>query len=462
LDRAAWEWSGEWTVTYETFRDMGAAFMVALVLIYILVVWEFGNFRIPLVIMAPIPLTLLGIIPAHLIMFKLGLGGEFTATSMIGWIALAGIIVRNSILLVDFSIHEVQKGVPVAESVIRACKTRTRPIVITALALVAGSSVIFTDPIFQGMAISLASGVLVSTLLTLVVIPLGCVAASKDLCEVAAATAPASGSVPCVAAEAKKAQKKVPKKSKGSALVTVWGFVVEGIAIAFYLIRGIFLLLYDLVKSLVKKKKPAAKPVRPAAGRAGGGSSSATPAAAPASRTGDEPSAMTGNTAPATAREQSAIAGNTEERQDEVAIAKGQPDSPVPEQDVGSAAPEAAAKAPESDEGIAASVEPVSPAPEANIPEPVSEEPAQAVPDEPAGAQAVAKEDRGNASADRTSAKAGVERKGVKKKGTARKRVTKKVTEKSSGTEKQTLVQKKAQRRGIRLKVDEGKGPGFD
>ena len=137
---------------------MGAAFMVALVLIYILVVWEFGNFRIPLVIMAPIPLTLLGIIPAHFVMFELGLGGEFTATSMIGWIALAGIIVRNSILLVDFSIHEIQQGVPVAEAVIRACKTRTRPILITALALVAGSSVIITDPIFQGMAISLLSG----------------------------------------------------------------------------------------------------------------------------------------------------------------------------------------------------------------------------------------------------------------------------------------------------------------
>ena len=146
----SWEWAGEWTVTYETFRDMGAAFVVALVLIYILVVWEFGNFRIPLVIMAPIPLTLLGIIPAHFVMFALGMGGEFTATSMIGWIALAGIIVRNSILLVDFSIHEIQKGVPVDEAVIRACKIRTRPILITALALVAGSSVIITDPDLPG------------------------------------------------------------------------------------------------------------------------------------------------------------------------------------------------------------------------------------------------------------------------------------------------------------------------
>ncbi|MES9904125.1 MAG: efflux RND transporter permease subunit, partial [Sedimenticola sp.] len=175
------EWTGEWTVTFETFRDMGGAFMVALVLIYILVVWEFGNFRIPALIMAPIPLTLLGIIPAHAI-----LGAEFTATSMIGWIALAGIIVRNSILLVDFAVHEIQRGIPVTEAVIRSCKTRTRPIIITALALVCGSGVILTDPIFQGMAISLASGVLVSTILTLVVIPLGCINASRSLCEVAA------------------------------------------------------------------------------------------------------------------------------------------------------------------------------------------------------------------------------------------------------------------------------------
>lgn len=183
--RSGFEWAGEWTVTYETFRDMGLAFGAALVLIYILVVWEFGNFRIPALIMSPIPLTLLGIIPMHALFFALGLGGEFTATSMIGWIALAGIIVRNSILLVDFSIHEVQKGTPVPEAVIKACKTRTRPILITAFALIFASSVIFFDPIFQGMAISLASGVLVSTILTLVVIPLGMVSASDSLCEAA-------------------------------------------------------------------------------------------------------------------------------------------------------------------------------------------------------------------------------------------------------------------------------------
>jgi multidrug efflux pump subunit AcrB len=174
--RSGFEWGGEWTVTYETFRDMGLAFGVALVLIYMLVVGEFGNFVTPAVIMAPIPLTLLGIVPGHWIM-----GADFTATSMIGFIALAGIIVRNSILLVDFSIEEVAKGLTVTEAVISACKARTRPILITALALVAGSSVILTDPIFQGMAISLLFGVLVSTLLTLVVIPLGCVSAGRHL-----------------------------------------------------------------------------------------------------------------------------------------------------------------------------------------------------------------------------------------------------------------------------------------
>jgi multidrug efflux pump subunit AcrB len=174
--KSGFEWGGEWTVTYETFRDMGLAFGVALILIYMLVVGEFGNFVTPAVIMAPIPLTLLGIVPGHWL-----LGADFTATSMIGFIALAGIIVRNSILLVDFSIEEVERGAGVTEAVINACKARTRPILITALALVAGSSVILTDPIFQGMAISLLFGVMVSTLLTLVVIPLGCVSAGRHL-----------------------------------------------------------------------------------------------------------------------------------------------------------------------------------------------------------------------------------------------------------------------------------------
>ncbi|MCF6198585.1 MAG: efflux RND transporter permease subunit [Hyphomicrobiaceae bacterium] len=167
-----YEWGGEWTVTFETFRDMGGAFMVALILIYMLVVMEFGNYRLPGIIMAPIPLTLIGIIPGHWL-----LGAEFTATSMIGWIALAGIIVRNSILLVDFSKHQVEKGVPLREAVIQAVVTRTRPILITQLTMIAGAFSIIHDPIFQGMAISLMFGAMVSTVLTLFIIPLACVKA---------------------------------------------------------------------------------------------------------------------------------------------------------------------------------------------------------------------------------------------------------------------------------------------
>ena len=173
-DKIGFEWTGEWTVTYETFRDMGIAFGVALVLIYILVVWEFGNFTLPAIIMAPIPLTLIGIVPGHWFM-----GAEFTATSMIGFIALAGIIVRNSILLVDFAKHQILAGYSLREAVILSSETRMRPIMITAFALVAGSFVILFDPIFQGMAVSLLFGVLVSTVLTLVVIPLGCTSAAN-------------------------------------------------------------------------------------------------------------------------------------------------------------------------------------------------------------------------------------------------------------------------------------------
>jgi multidrug efflux pump subunit AcrB len=288
---SAIEWGGEWTVTYETFRDMGAAFMVALVLIYMLVVWEFGNFRIPALIMAPIPLTLLGIIPAHFIFFSAGWGGEFTATSMIGWIALAGIIVRNSILLVDFSIHEIQHGSSVVEAVIQACKTRTRPIMITALALVCGSSVIFFDPIFQGMAISLASGVMVSTILTLIVIPLGCIKASKDLIEVAAATAPAGVEMPVLEDTTSTGQQDKPQKPAAAARtplwMVLWSKLFAVISMLFYLVRGIFLMLFQLFK---RKPKPVAAAPTPAGGSPGDtGSSSGGQTAAGES----EPSSST-------------------------------------------------------------------------------------------------------------------------------------------------------------------------
>ncbi len=165
-DRLAMKWDGEWQITYETFRDMGIAFAVAMLLIYLLIVGQFQSFLTPVIIMAPIPLTLIGIVPGHWLT-----GSYFTATSMIGFIALAGIIVRNSILLVDFIQLQEQAGVPLAEAVIKAGAIRTRPIVLTAAALMVGAFVIILDPIFQGLAVSLLFGVGASTLLTLVVIP---------------------------------------------------------------------------------------------------------------------------------------------------------------------------------------------------------------------------------------------------------------------------------------------------
>jgi multidrug efflux pump subunit AcrB len=171
------DWGGEWTVTWDTFHDMGIAFIGALILIYMVIVAQFGNFVLPAVIMAPIPLTLIGIMPGHWIM-----GADFSATSMIGFIALAGIIVRNSILLVDFARQcVIEEGLSVTEAVIKSCEARTRPIAITALALIGGSMVILDDPIFQGMAVSLIFGGAVSTILTLLVIPLGCISAGDAL-----------------------------------------------------------------------------------------------------------------------------------------------------------------------------------------------------------------------------------------------------------------------------------------
>ena len=162
----ALKWDGEWQITYETFRDMGAAYGVGLILIYLLVVAQFGSYLTPLVIMAPIPLTIIGVMPGHAL-----LGAQFTATSMIGMIALAGIIVRNSILLVDFINLQVRSGVEFRQAIIHSAITRAQPIVLTGLAAMLGAFFILDDPIFNGLAISLIFGIAVSTALTLVVIP---------------------------------------------------------------------------------------------------------------------------------------------------------------------------------------------------------------------------------------------------------------------------------------------------
>ena len=166
-DRYSMKWDGEWHITYEVFRDMGIAFAAVLVLIYVLVVSWFKNFITPLIIMAPIPLTLVGILPGHWVF-----GAFFTATSMIGFIALAGIVVRNSILLVDFVQMEWRDTGKLKDALIKAGAVRFRPIALTAAAVVVASLVMLFDPIFQGLAISMMFGAVASTILTLVAVPL--------------------------------------------------------------------------------------------------------------------------------------------------------------------------------------------------------------------------------------------------------------------------------------------------
>ena len=166
-DHYSMKWDGEWQITIEVFRDMGIAFAAVLILIYVIVVGWFRSFVVPLIIMAPIPLTLIGILPAHAMM-----GAFFTATSMIGFIAGAGIIVRNSIILVDFIELRLRQGAPLAQAVIDAGAIRFRPMLLTAAAVVVGASVILTDPIFQGLAVSLIAGAIASTFLSWPTIPI--------------------------------------------------------------------------------------------------------------------------------------------------------------------------------------------------------------------------------------------------------------------------------------------------
>ena len=160
------KWDGEWYITYEVFRDLGLAFGAVLILIYVLIVGWFQSFVTPLVIMAPIPFSLIGILPAHGL-----LGAFFTATSMIGFIAGAGIVVRNSIILVDFIELRRREGMPLDEAVIDAGALRFRPMMLTAAAVIAGSAVILFDPIFQGLAIALIAGEIASLGLSRMTVP---------------------------------------------------------------------------------------------------------------------------------------------------------------------------------------------------------------------------------------------------------------------------------------------------
>ncbi len=161
------KWDGEWQITFETFRDMGIAYGVGMIMIFLLIVAQFRSYVVPLVIMSPIPLTIIGVMPAHWLADK-----QFTATSMIGMIALAGIIVRNSILLVDFINEQLKSDVELKEAIINSSAVRAMPIILTAIAAMVGAFFIIDDPIFGGLAVALISGILVSTILTLIVIPL--------------------------------------------------------------------------------------------------------------------------------------------------------------------------------------------------------------------------------------------------------------------------------------------------
>jgi len=161
------KWDGEWQITLEVFRDLGVAFLVVIVIIYMLIVGWFQNFKTPIVMMLAIPLSLIGIVLGHWV-----LGAFFTATSFIGMIALAGVMVRNSVLLIDFIEIRLNDGIPLKQAIVEAGAVRSTPILLTTGAVVIGASIILFDPVFQGLAISLVAGAIISTILTLLVVPL--------------------------------------------------------------------------------------------------------------------------------------------------------------------------------------------------------------------------------------------------------------------------------------------------
>jgi hypothetical protein len=232
------EWTGEWTVTYETFRDMGGAFMAALILIYGLIVWEFKNFALAGIIMSPIPVTLMGIIPGHWLF-----GAEFTATSMIGMIALGGIIVRQSILIVEFVKIEVAQGSDVAEAAVKGAEMRMRPIFITSLTLMAGAFAILQDPIFNGMAISLLFGAGVATVMAVIIVPLGCISARKQFYVETADDGTVSVSRAFQLIEHPDEAETAKPASGTPLLMRLWGGIISAISWVFIIIKAVFTLI---------------------------------------------------------------------------------------------------------------------------------------------------------------------------------------------------------------------------
>ena len=287
---SAYEWTGEWTVTYETFRDMGGAFMAALILIYGLIVWEFKNFALAGLIMSPIPVTMMGIVPGHWIM-----GAEFTATSMIGMIALGGIIVRQSILIVEFVKLEVAKGNEVKEAAVRGAELRMRPIFITSLTLMAGAFAILQDPIFNGMAISLLFGAGIATVMALLIIPLGCISARKQFYvetsdEGQTRVSAAFEQIEGVAAEASSAD------SRPGMLARLWGMIFSVFSWVFIIIKAVFTMIFMGFQKIFGGGGGGGTPPPPRAGggtppppRPPGGGTPPPPREAPASKAGGTP-----------------------------------------------------------------------------------------------------------------------------------------------------------------------------
>jgi hypothetical protein len=268
---SGFEWGGEWTVTYETFRDMGGAFVAAMLLIYGLIVWEVKNVTLGGLIMAPIPLTLIGIVPGHWLS-----NAEFTATSMIGFIALAGIVVRNSILLVEFVKHEIADGKPIEEAVVAAGQARMRPILITALTLMAGAYMILDDLIFKGMAVSLLYGAGVATVLTLVVIPLGCISVSKQFYRIAnVGSCPVTGD----------GQSEVVEPAPVYQLplwLRIWMSVVSAVTWVYYIARMFVIMVRMGIQSLLERFGGGSEPDLPGGSAPPGGApSGGSPSPAP-------------------------------------------------------------------------------------------------------------------------------------------------------------------------------------
>ncbi len=281
---SAYEWTGEWTVTYETFRDMGGAFMAALILIYGLIVWEFKNFALAGLIMSPIPVTMMGIIPGHWIM-----GAEFTATSMIGMIALGGIIVRQSILIVEFVKIEVAKGHEVKEAAVRGAELRMRPIFITSLTLMAGAFAILQDPIFNGMAISLLFGAGVATVMALLIIPLGCISARRQFYVETSDDGQIKVSAAYAMVEHEAVAKKAEKSGGTSLFMRLWGAIFSVFSWIFLIIKAMFTMIGMGFKSLFGRSGGSTPPPprQPGGGTPpppGGGGTPPPPRQAPPSK----------------------------------------------------------------------------------------------------------------------------------------------------------------------------------